>query len=206
MGPPNRLFCVLFLAGIGERELGSVDVGVALNRIGAFPPSRPQQRGQSHAVGDHVLERTHAATPSENPNDGKISESHAGARPQNGGDSAVFRSFFRPYSGIRGRTARSAPIGGGFRLQRRDLGTPASERTSRTRSAGRFRRCLANMCFTCVRIVLSRRPVASATSRTVLPSLRQRITLICGKRSIIFVVGESCNQDECGFHQSADRP
>ena len=60
----NLLFCMLFFIGLGERELGSINVGVALNRIGAFPPSRPQQRGQSHAVDDHVLERTHAVPPS----------------------------------------------------------------------------------------------------------------------------------------------
>ena len=34
-----------------------------------------------------------------------------------------------------GERAPSAPVGGGFRLQRQDLGTPTSERTSRTRSA-----------------------------------------------------------------------
>ena len=41
----NCLFCILFMTGIGERELWSINVGVALNRIGALPPSRPQQRG-----------------------------------------------------------------------------------------------------------------------------------------------------------------
>ena len=38
----------------------------------------------------------------------------------------------------------------------------------------------------------------------VFPSLRQRINLICCKRTIIFVSGESCTQDECGCHQSSD--
>ena len=37
----------------------------------------------------------------------------------------------------------------------------------------------------------------------VFAAVRKRITLICCKRSIIFVVGESCNQRECGFYQSA---
>ena len=40
----------------------------------------------------------------------------------------------------------------------------------------------------------------------VLASLRQRINLIYCKRTIIFVSGERCNQDECGFHQSTDPP
>ena len=40
----------------------------------------------------------------------------------------------------------------------------------------------------------------------VLLSLRQRINLIYCKRTIIFVSGERCNQDECGFHQSTDPP
>ena len=38
----------------------------------------------------------------------------------------------------------------------------------------------------------------------VLLSIRQRINLMCCKITIIFVSRESCNQDECGFHQSTD--
>ena len=44
------------------------------------------------------------------------------------------------------------------------------------------------------------------TRGPVLLSLRQRINLIYCKRTIIFVSGERCNQDECGFHQSTDPP
>ena len=62
-----------------------------------------------------------------------------------------------------------APTRRCFHLQRRDSGAPASDSTSRTSSACRDRPCLANMCFTCVRIVLSPRPVAAATSRTLEP-------------------------------------
>ena len=46
---------------------------------------------------------------------------------------------------------------------------------------------------------------ASGTARPpVLVSVRQRINLIYCKRTIIFVSGERCNQDECGCHQSSD--
>ena len=48
---------------------------------------------------------------------------------------------------------------------------------------------------------------ARGTARPpVLVSVRQRINLIYCKRTIIFVSGERCNQDECGFHQSTDPP
>ena len=49
---------------------------------------------------------------------------------------------------------------------------------------------------------------SSSACRTaaVWVSVRQRINLICCKRTIIFVRGESCNQDECGCHQSSDPP
>ena len=47
----------------------------------------------------------------------------------------------------------------------------------------------------------------SGTTRPpVLVSVRRRINLICCKRTIIFVRRESCNQNECGFYQSADPP
>ena len=48
---------------------------------------------------------------------------------------------------------------------------------------------------------------ASGTGRPpVLVSVRLRRDLIYCKRTIIFVSGERCNQDECGFHQSTDPP
>ena len=55
--------------------------------------------------------------------------------------------------------------------------------------------------------MIARAALPSGTARgPVLESLRQRINLICCKRTIIFVRGESCNQDECGCHQSSDPP
>ena len=49
-------------------------------------------------------------------------------------------------------------------------------------------------------------PVSGTMRGPVFVSLRQRINLIYCKRTIIFVSGERCNQDECGFHQSTDPP
>ena len=55
--------------------------------------------------------------------------------------------------------------------------------------------------------MIARAALPSGTARgPVLVSVRQRINLICCKRTIIFVRGESCNQDECGCHQSSDPP
>ena len=69
--------------------------------------------------------------------------------------------FFARFSGTYG-TADEVGAGG---CQPRNSGALASDSTRRTRSACRDRPCLANMCFTCERIVLSRRPVARAAAR-----------------------------------------
>ena len=109
--------------------------GVAVNRIGPFHRPARNSAGRTTPSTIKSLSAPTQPPPAENPNDGKTSESHAGARPQNWGDSAVFRRSSGVIRASAGEQARSAPIGGGLRLQRRDLGTPASERTSRTRSA-----------------------------------------------------------------------
>ena len=98
----------------------------------------------------------------------RLGESRAGGRPQHWGDLAVFTRFSGTYG-----TADEVSAGG---CQPRNSGALASDSTRRTRSACRDRPCLANMCFTCERIVLSRRPVARAMSRTVLPSANKAAT------------------------------
>ena len=80
-----------------------------------------------------------------------------------------FGGFLTRSREFEGRQARSAPNRGCFHLQRRESPAPASDSTSRTKSACRDRRCLVNMCFTCERIVLSSQPVAAAISRTFMP-------------------------------------
>ena len=98
----------------------------------------------------------------------RIRWSRAGAKPQYWGDLAVFARFSGTYG-----TADEVGAGG---CQPRNSGALASDSTRRTRSACRDRPCLANMCFTCERIVLSRRPVARAMLRTVLPSANKAAT------------------------------
>ena len=87
------------------------------------------------------------------------------ARPQHWGD-----CLFAGFQKLEGRRTGSAPNRGRFHLQSRDSGAPASASTHRTRSAGRARLCLANMCFTCERIVLSPRSVTAGTARPLMPS------------------------------------
>ena len=77
---------------------------------------------------------------------------------------------------VRGDVGRRKDQGDVFSEAAALSGAPASDSTSRTRSACRDSPCLANMCFTCERIVLSPRPVAAAISRTLMPSANSTAT------------------------------
>ena len=61
-----------------------------------------------------------------------------------------FRDFLAGSGKFEGRQTRSAPNRGCFHLQRRESAAPASDSTSRTKSACRDKRCLAQTARTCI--------------------------------------------------------
>ena len=108
--------------------------------------------------------------------------SHTSSRPQFWGVPV----FFIISKEFLGRYTASATAQGYLCLQSRGSGMPASASTSRTRSTCRVRPCLVNMCFTCVRIVLSFRPIAAAIHsihQRVPPKPPSRLTFGASSRS-----------------------